>query len=195
MPLAQCKTSLLPLKRKADDTAGKEPKEAKEPKKAPAKASTIVGSAEPNPKGLMKGRVAEVHTSSLHPIIYKQLTLPEMVPGLEHFSKPRKVGFLERSRIAVPEVLKKRWCRSPVKDGEVFQPKLNVLDDESLLLDCPLEGGNLGYRILKAMQLKYDLPVDEVQTIAAVHAHNLAVVSISSVALFTSIVSVLSFDL
>lgn len=61
----------------------------------------------------------------------------------------------------------------------MFQPKLNVLDDESLLLDRPLEGGNLGYRILKAMQLKYDMLVDEVQTLAAVHAHNLALVSSS----------------
>lgn len=59
-------------------------------------------------------------------------------------------------------MLKKRWCRSPVKDGEV------ILDDESLLLDRPLEGGNLGYRILKVMQLKYDMPVDEVQALAAV---------------------------
>lgn len=60
-----------------------------------------------------------------------------MVPRLEHFAKSSKVGFLERSRVAVPEVMKKRWCRSPVKDGEVFQPKLNVLEG--------------GYRILKDM--------------------------------------------
>lgn len=51
----------------------------------------------------------------------------------------------------VPEVLRKRWFQSPVRDGEVFQPKLNVLDKESLLLDRPLEGGNLGYQILKNM--------------------------------------------
>ncbi|XP_057251946.1 uncharacterized protein LOC130589374 [Beta vulgaris subsp. vulgaris] len=51
---------------------------------------------------------------------------------------------------------------------------MTVLDDESLLLDRPLEGGNLGYRILKATQLKYDIPVDEVYTLAASHAHNLA---------------------
>lgn len=134
-----------------------------------------------DPKGLMKGRVEEVGTSSLRPIIDKQLTLPEMVPGLEHFARPRKVGFLEHSKLAVPEVLKKRWCRSPVKDDELFQHKLNVLDDESLLLDRPLEGGNLGYRNLKPMHLKYDISVDEVQTVAAVHARNLAVVSMQYV--------------
>ncbi|XP_048492827.1 uncharacterized protein LOC125493478 [Beta vulgaris subsp. vulgaris] len=97
-----------------------------------------------------------------------------MVPGLESFAKPRKVGFLERNRIDLPEILTKRWTRLPVKNGEKFDPKLNILDDESLLLDRPLEGGNLGYRILKDMQLKYDIPVDEVYTLAATHAHNLA---------------------
>lgn len=28
----------------------------------------------------------------------------------------------------------------------MFQPNLNILDDESSLVDRPLEGGNLGYR-------------------------------------------------
>lgn len=91
MPLAQRKTSLLPLKRKADEAVGKGPKDAREPKKAPTK--TIVGSGESDPKGLMKGQVEEVGNSSLRPKIYRQLTLTDMVPGLEHFAKPRKVGF------------------------------------------------------------------------------------------------------
>lgn len=100
-----------------------------------------------------------------------------MVPGLEAFAKPQKAGYLERSLLEVSEILRKRWSHSPVKDGEKFEPKLNVLDDEYLLLDRPLEGRNLGYRILKAMQLKYDMPVDKVQALAAVHVHNLALVS------------------
>lgn len=97
----------------------------------------------------MKGRVAEVGSSSLRPV-YKQLTLPAMIPTLQSFAKPRKSGFIERSEVEVAEVLQKRWTRSPVKDGAMFQPKLNVLDDESLLLDRPLKGSNLGYRLLKA---------------------------------------------
>ena len=103
-----------------------------------------------------------------------------MVPGLEHFATLRKADFLERSRVEVLEVLKKRWSRSPVRDGEVFQPKFNVLDDESLLLDRPLEDDNLCCRILKVMQLKYDMHVDKVQALALVHAHNLAAVSTTS---------------
>lgn len=39
------------------------------------------------------------------------------------------------------------------------------MDDESLLLNRPLEGGNLGYGILKGMHLKYDMLVDEVQAV------------------------------
>ena len=84
---------------------------------------------------------------------------------------------MERSRLEIPEVLKKRWSRSPVMGVKKFEPKLTILDDESLLPDRPLEGGNLGYRILKATQLKYDMSVDEVQALAAVHVHNLALVS------------------
>lgn len=97
---------------------------------------------------LIKGRVAEAGNSSLRPAIYKQLTLPTMIPALRAFAKLRKSGFLERSEVPVPESLKKRWSRSAVKDNTIFQPRLNVLDDESLLLDRPSEGGNLGYRLL-----------------------------------------------
>ena len=131
-----------------------------------------------DPKELMKGRVAEVGSSSLRPTIYKQLTLPYMWPTLQSFAKPPKAGFIERSEVEIPEVHQKRWTRSPIKDGCMFQPKLNVLDDESLLLDRPFEGGNLGYRLLKGLQLKYDMPVEKVKVVAVVHTHNLAVVSL-----------------
>lgn len=62
MPLSFRKASLVPSKRKAEVMAEKGPKEAN---KAPAKAITAAASGEPDPKGLMKGRVAEVDTSSL----------------------------------------------------------------------------------------------------------------------------------
>ena len=156
MPLIQRKSTLVPQKRKA-----KPVKEQPAAKKAAVKVAPAATGI-PKATSLISGRVVEVGSSSLRPKIYKQLTLPKMLPALESFAKPGKVGYLERSQLKVPEVLKKRWSRSPVKDGEKFEPKLNVLDDESLLLDRPLEGGNLGYRILKAMQLKYDMPMDEV---------------------------------
>lgn len=89
----------------------------------------------------------------------------------------KEVGFLKCSKVEVPDTLQKRWTCYPVKDGSMFLPKLNILDDESLSLDCPLEGGNLGYRLLKVLQLKYDISVDKVKAAAAVHAHNLVVVS------------------
>lgn len=141
---------------------------------------------------LMKGRVAEVGSASLRPVIYKQLTLLAMIPTLQAFAKLRKPGYLERSEVPVPEPVQKRWARSPVKGESFFQPKLNVLDDESLLLDCPLEGGNLGYWLLKGLQLKYDLPVDKVKAATAVHAHNLAVVSVPLACFNTSFIS--AFD-
>lgn len=139
---------------------------------------------------MIKGRVAEVGTSSPRPKIYKQLTLPAMIPEFEHFSQLQKFDFTEQSRLGVPEVLRKRWTRSPVRGGELFQHKLNVLEDESLLLDCPEVGSNLGYRILKDMPLKYDIPLDEVQAVAAVHAHNLAVVSFLHLIFFVSNITV-----
>lgn len=66
----------------------------------------------------------------------------------------------------------------------MFQPELNILDDESLLLDCPLEGGNLGYRLLKGFQLKCDMPVGKGKVVAAVHAHNLFVLSLIAAFVF-----------
>lgn len=157
MPLFLQKSTLVHQKRKAEVVLKKEPKRAI---KAPMKAITTTTHEEGDPKSQMKGRVAKVGASSLSPKIYKQLTLHAMVPGMEHFAKPRKHGLIERSQVEVPEVLCKRWSRSLVRDVELFQPKLKVLDDESLLLDCPLEGGNMGYQILKGIQLKYDMPVD-----------------------------------
>lgn len=53
----------------------------------------------------------------MRPKIYRQLTLRAMVLGLEHFAKPRKAGFLERYRMEVSEVMKKRWAWSPVRDS------------------------------------------------------------------------------
>lgn len=118
----------------------------------------------------MKSRVAEVDTSSLPPKIYKQLTLSAMLLKLQHFSKLRKADFIKRAEVKIPE--------SPVRDGSLFQPKLNVLDDESLLLDRLIEGGNLNYRLLKGLQMKYDMPLEKVKATAAIHAHNLAMVSL-----------------
>lgn len=93
----------------------------------------------------MKGRVAEVGSSSLRPTIYKQLTLLAMLLALPPFTKPRKPGYIERSNVEIHDVLRKRLTQSLVKNGSMFHPKLNVLDNKSLLLDHPLEGGNLGY--------------------------------------------------
>ena len=68
MPLSVRKASLVPSKRKVGVAAENGPKEAK---KAPMKTINVVGSMELDPKGLMKGRVAEVGTSSVRPKIYK----------------------------------------------------------------------------------------------------------------------------
>lgn len=61
-----------------------------------------------------------------------------------------------------------------------------------MLLDRSFEGGNLGYRLLKGLQLKYELPVDKGKAAAAVHAHNLAVVSVSLACFNTSFTSAFS---
>lgn len=67
-----------------------------------------------------------------------------MLLELQHFSKPQKTDFIERAEVEIAEVLRKRWTRSPVRDTSMFQPKLNVLDDESLLLDHSLKGAISG---------------------------------------------------
>lgn len=76
MPLVQRKSSLLPLKRMAEASSGKDVSKPKEAKKAVAKAATAA-----DPQGLMKGWVAEVGTSSLRPIIYKISLSRTWCPG------------------------------------------------------------------------------------------------------------------
>lgn len=107
------------------------------------------------------------------------MTLPTIILELEHFTQLRESGFIEQSKVDIPEILQKRWSRSLFRDGELFQPKLNVLDDEYLLLDCPLKSGNLGYLLLNGLQLKYDMPLNKVQAVTVIHSHNLDVVSCS----------------
>lgn len=102
-----------------------------------------------------------------------------MLPKLQPFTKPRNPGFIERFEVAILEVIRKRWTRSRIKDGFMFQPKRNVMDDESLELDRPLEGGNLGYLLLKGLQLKYDMSVEKVKVDAAVHAVSILVACLS----------------
>lgn len=68
----------------------KELQEAREAKNVSAKAAPGAV-ADLDSASLMKGRVAEVGTSSSK--IHTQLTLPEMVPRLEPFAKPRRTAF------------------------------------------------------------------------------------------------------
>lgn len=79
IPLSVPKSNLIPQKRNAEVAPEKEPKRAA---KAPAKTATTVVTRDrdQDPKCLVKGRVAEVSALSLRPKIYKQLTLPTMVP-------------------------------------------------------------------------------------------------------------------
>lgn len=115
MPLIHRKSSLPSLKRKAEGTPKKVSKRpAKEPAKEPVKGLSkspaplpAKKAGETVPAPLMKGRVAEVGSSSIRPAIYKQLTLPAMIPALRAFAKPRKSGFLERSEVEVPDTLQK----------------------------------------------------------------------------------------
>lgn len=53
-----------------------------------------------------------------------------------------------------------------------------VVPTKTLLLDRHLEGGNLGYRLLKGLQLKYYMPLEKVQAASTVHAPNVVVMSL-----------------
>ena len=87
MPLIHHRPATVSSKRKVEPT-----KEQPAAKKAVVEVTPSVYKV-PEATGLISSRVAEGGSSSLRPKIYKQLTLPEMVPGLELFAKPRKVGF------------------------------------------------------------------------------------------------------
>lgn len=108
MPLFVRKSSIIPRKRKVEMMPEKEPNRAvKEPAKTAIVAATKEG--DQDPINLVKGRVAEVDSSSLRPKIYKQLTLPAMLPEIQHFAKPQKTNFIERFEVEIHAVLRKRW--------------------------------------------------------------------------------------
>lgn len=69
-----------------------------EPGKGAQKTTTVTPTTNVSAP-LMKGRVEEVGSSSLRLSIYKQLTLPAMIPALRAFAKPRKPDYLERSEV------------------------------------------------------------------------------------------------
>ena len=80
IPLVRRQASITAQKRKSEQATEQPPA-----KKAASKAGTAVPAS--TLVNLIFGRVAEVGSSSLRPKIYKQLTLPEMVSGLEPFAK------------------------------------------------------------------------------------------------------------
>uniref|UniRef100_A0A803MZ03 Transposase (putative) gypsy type domain-containing protein n=1 Tax=Chenopodium quinoa TaxID=63459 RepID=A0A803MZ03_CHEQI len=57
--------------------------------------------------------------------------------------------------------------------GDRWQPNLDVYRNESLYTDDPMQGGNLGYRLLCNLAPPLDRPVGEISPLAAVHMHNM----------------------
>lgn len=56
---------------------------------------------------------------------------------------------------------------------------MGMREDEFLYADIPANGGILGYRLLKSMQLPIHCPTDKLVAPAAQLAHDLAVVMTS----------------
>lgn len=62
-------------------------------------------------------------------------------------------------------------------------------EDECLYADIPSNGGTLGYRLLKGLQLPIDYPADKLVALATQFGHDLAVVSLLPSFLFFPLVS------
>uniref|UniRef100_A0A803N0L0 Uncharacterized protein n=1 Tax=Chenopodium quinoa TaxID=63459 RepID=A0A803N0L0_CHEQI len=61
----------------------------------------------------------------------------------------------------------------PGHSGDRWRLDLNVYRNESLYTDDPMQGGNLGYRLLCNLALPLDRPVGEIGPLAVVHMHNM----------------------
>uniref|UniRef100_A0A803N992 Uncharacterized protein n=1 Tax=Chenopodium quinoa TaxID=63459 RepID=A0A803N992_CHEQI len=91
------------------------------------------------------------------------------VPGLIY----RSNQWIERPEGRFPEVVLRGFSVPPGHSEDRWWPYLDVYRNESLFTDDPMQGGNLGYRLLCNLAPPMDRPVGEIDPLAVVHMHNM----------------------
>lgn len=77
--------------------------------------------------------------------------------------------------------MKAAFSHPHIVPRKVYQPQWDVREDESFYVDIPDNGGTLGYRLLKGLQLLMDCPAYKFVAPSAQLSHDMAMVRISVV--------------
>ena len=116
-------------------------------------------------------------SSSTRLRVYEMLSVPSFLLDLGPGIYCRAQEWIETKIIPLCASVKAVLSHPPSTAGQPFRPALDVREDESIFADSPANGGTMGYRFLKGLQLPFDRPADKLVAPAAQLAHDLVVVS------------------
>ncbi|KMS94633.1 hypothetical protein BVRB_016800, partial [Beta vulgaris subsp. vulgaris] len=115
--------------------------------------------------------------------VYEMLSRPTFLSDLGPGIFCRAQEWIETNIVPLCASVKAALSHPPSTAGQAFRPALDVREDESIFADIPANGGTLGYRLLKGLQLPFDRPADKLVAPAAQLAHDLVVAGNSAVEL------------
>ncbi|XP_057251317.1 uncharacterized protein LOC130591664 [Beta vulgaris subsp. vulgaris] len=115
--------------------------------------------------------------------VYEMLSRPTFLSDLGPGIFCRAQEWIETNIVPLCASVKAALSHPPSVAGRAFRPALDVREDESIFADIPANGGTLGYRLLKGLQLPFDRPADKLVAPAAQLAHDLVVAGNSAVEL------------
>ena len=104
------------------------------------------------------------------------------IPALTY----RSNQWIERVSGRFPEEVLRGFAVPPGHSGDRWQPAMDVGRNESMITDDPMQGGNLGYRLLSNLTLPMDRPAGPIGPLAASHMHNLMKVSVLLMRIYLS---------
>ncbi|KMS94712.1 hypothetical protein BVRB_016020, partial [Beta vulgaris subsp. vulgaris] len=142
-----------------------------------AGSSTVIGFS-----GLSK-EAALGSSSSTRQRVYEMLSRPSFLSDLGRGIYCRAQEWIETNIVPLCASVKAALFHPPSTAGQPFRPALDVREDESIFADIPANGGTLGYRLLKGLQLPFDRPADKLVAPVVQLAHDLIVAGNSVVEL------------
>ncbi|KMS97098.1 hypothetical protein BVRB_7g178800 [Beta vulgaris subsp. vulgaris] len=147
---------------------------------------------EPEAEGPQKVKLigmARGSGSSMRKRIYnKILSAPSFLSDLSPKIYSRVREWIETKEVPLCAAIKAGFSHPQTTPGQLYRSNWNVREDESLYADILANGGTLGYRLLKGLQLPIDCPANKLVVPAAQLAHDLAVANNSVVELITQYV-------
>uniref|UniRef100_A0A803MP80 Uncharacterized protein n=1 Tax=Chenopodium quinoa TaxID=63459 RepID=A0A803MP80_CHEQI len=91
------------------------------------------------------------------------------IPALTY----RSNQWIEQVSGRFPDEVLKGFAVPAGHSGDCWQPNMDVGRNESMITDDPMQGGNLGYRLLSNLTLPMDRPAGPIDPLAATHMHNM----------------------